>query len=200
MASQEKVSKSAIQSDITSARIKAIAGIAIITIIIIITISVLTSESRTALAIFVLPFMFAIAESIRFIKSFFVANARVNRFKNYIDIITNKKITYIDKISHEVNRPIDEVMLDLQAMVDKQYFVDTYINPQTYTIEFGVQNRTQNKAADKPADKSTDSSTKVNNVKAAQENMIKCKYCGADNPATNTVCDYCGSSLKQRSK
>lgn len=200
MVSQEKVSKSAIQSDITSARIKAITGIAIIALIIIITISVLTSENRTALAIFVLPFMFALAESIRFIKGFFATNERVKRFKDYIDIVTNKKITYIDKIAHEVNKPIDEVMLDLQAMVDKKYFVDTYINPQTYTIEFGIQNRTQNKATDKPADNNKDANANIKSIKNDQENMIKCKYCGADNPVTNTVCDYCGSSLKQKSK
>lgn len=108
--------------------------------------------------------------------------AKIQRFKNYIDLITNHNITSFDKIAQNTNRSPKYVERDIKAMIRTRLFVNAYIENGSIIIK-GIE----------PIEKNTSSKPGSAEVK-----IVICNSCGAKNRVTvGTVeeCEYCGAPI-----
>jgi len=110
---------------------------------------------------------------------------RIQRFNKYISIISLENQTSLENIASSCSQSIDFVTNDLQAMINKKFFTNAYINKNTN--EFIMKNK--------------NIIVENNNSKKAKKleiRVITCKNCGASNNITSTStveCEFCGSAL-----
>ena len=99
------------------------------------------------------------------------------RYKKYIDIVANQRITSIDTIAAAIPTSYETAALALQEMIDIGYFSGGYIDATNRVLVMPDRDGSFSESASK---------------------VIKCESCGANNTilAGHTVaCEYCGSPL-----
>lgn len=107
---------------------------------------------------------------------------RIKRFRNYVALISAKRLTSLDLIANSMNQSVDFVRKDIQKMIDSKYFKDAYINRDTNEI---IIAHAYSQAADRPQS-------------AVEMQSVTCSGCGAANtkPKSEAAnCEYCGSPL-----
>lgn len=128
-----------------------------------------------------IKFMFAAYGAIFFIIGILL-KARIQRFKNYIDLITNHNITSFDKIAQNTNRSPKYVKRDIKTMIRTRLFVNAYIENDSIIIK-GLEPIDQ-KPSSKPG--------------SAEVKIVICSSCGAKNRVTVGAveeCEYCGAPI-----
>lgn len=128
-----------------------------------------------------LKFLFAAYGAISFIAGILL-KARIQRFKNYIDLITNHNITSFDKIAQNTNKSAKFVKRDIKTMIRTRLFVNAYIEDDSIIIK-GLEPIDQ-KSSSKP--------------ESAEVKIVICNSCGAKNRVTvgaQEQCEYCGAPL-----
>ena len=109
---------------------------------------------------------------------------RINRFKQYVSLISVQNMTALENIAVGVSRSIDFVKKDLQIMIDKNFFANASINAAANEIVIG--------GGSKPASASAfDAQQKLE--------ASTCSGCGASCTKPEGMpgkCNYCGSIVK----
>jgi len=118
----------------------------------------------------------------------FFGKARAARYKKYIALIINQRITSMDNIAAAVPAKYESVVKDLQKMINIGYFAGAYINSGSRDIVLPqVQGPAMGQAPG-------------NTYGAAPGQLMDviCKNCGANNQIAEgqaAECEYCGSPL-----
>lgn len=113
---------------------------------------------------------------------FFVARkmkANGEKYKKYINLVINQKITDIDNIAASMGVNFEIARKDLQKMIDTGYFAGAFINVNTREIMLV--------------------NPEANTKSQSQTRVVVCKSCGANNTISvgqSNVCEYCGSPLE----
>lgn len=112
-------------------------------------------------------------------------NYEGRKFQKYIAIVINQGEKSIEKISGAAGVPMQETREDLQKMIDRGYFPNTYIDAATSEIILPDR---------KERDLAAYEQEKQKNYR-----VITCQGCGAQEKIaegqTNN-CEYCGSLLQ----
>lgn len=111
------------------------------------------------------------------------------RYKKYINIVINQNETAINNIASKMGLSYEMTVKDLNEMIDKNYFKDSFIDYGKREIVLSA-----NKAG-------TESvfTQDTNRQTALQKKIVKCASCGANNVVNDgeiVKCDYCGSPLQ----
>lgn len=107
--------------------------------------------------------------------------ARGERYKKYIALVVNQRLSSIDQIASATNITYDVALNDLKKMVETGYFPGAYIDFDGRSIIMPQQ----------PEYGTASSSTSL------QTRVVTCKSCGANNSVSGALgeCEYCGSPL-----
>ena len=108
----------------------------------------------------------------------------IKRFNKYFALISNNT-TSIDIIAMQTSQSVDFVRKDLQKMIDKKFFVQTYIDNNTNEIVVSGENSAAKPVSHQPPN--------------AEMTAISCANCGAVNQIVkggSANCEYCGSPMK----
>lgn len=109
------------------------------------------------------------------------------KYKKYIDMVVNQNIKDIDTIACVMNLPYEVVKSDLQNMIDKEYFLNAYIDESKGEIIIvHKQRQDYNKEAN------------ANFNSNVQMVVVTCKGCGAKNKILQGSvgeCEFCGSPI-----
>ena len=87
-----------------------------------------TDAAETAMAIFL------IAIGVGLIIIGIKTKRRTNRYKTYVDLITDDNITSIKIIASNTSQSVDFVRNELQTMIDKKFLLDAHIDSKTDKI------------------------------------------------------------------
>lgn len=114
----------------------------------------------------------------------------IKEFRDYVMVISNTPNGYIPNIAASLGVSEDIVKEKLEAMIEKKYFVNAFIDKRSNCIVLNNHHApTQNSFA-----QNYNSFTDV-----AKEETVICKNCGGVNTVVKgkTIeCDYCGSPIK----
>jgi len=105
------------------------------------------------------------------------------RYKQYITLIVNKGITSIDHIASVTNLKHEAVMMDLQEMIESDFFQGAYIDEARREIVLQRENVPSVLSA----------------IGIGQEKVVTCGCCGANNKVISgrvIECAYCGSPVQ----
>ncbi|GHU50610.1 hypothetical protein FACS1894127_6080 [Clostridia bacterium] len=103
-----------------------------------------------------------------------------NRYRRYISLIVNSNQIYIDNIASLMNVPISTVIEDLQKMIRLGYFSEAYLDMTMRKIVIPDRSHAY--------------------AQGTRTASVICSGCGASNTLVigqGSVCEYCGSPLKQ---
>ena len=132
---------------------------------------------------------------------------RVDRFKQYVSLISREKINSIDQIAVATNQSADFVRKDLQKMIDKRFFANAFIDTATNNIIIvGGQTAPEtstNTEYTAPPSASVQNLARTapvlsQNVVQATMEAVDCSGCGASATklkGTQSSCEYCGSLI-----
>ena len=115
-------------------------------------------------------------------------NKLIKTFKNYVSFLSTDPTGSIDTLASNLFKSPSDVKIELQKLIDKNYFVNAYIDNNRNCIVFPQKEL-----------RVSEESLKIS---ASQEDIIeyKCNGCGAVNmirESDSAVCEYCGSELKK---
>jgi succinate dehydrogenase hydrophobic anchor subunit len=108
------------------------------------------------------------------------------RFKKYIDMVINQRITSIDNIAASFPTTYDIANKDLQKMIKKGFFMDAFINQSEREIVL-------------PHEQQNIKNDQSQGYNAGEMQIVNCKSCGAHNKLVKGSvgeCEYCGSPIK----
>lgn len=120
---------------------------------------------------------------------------RISRFKQYVSIISKENMNTLDCLASATSQSVDFVKNDLQAMIDKHFFVDAFINLGTGEIVIG--NHVQHSVPENGNTNNKTNDTVKPNITSEIEH-VKCPGCGASNSKSKGIainCDYCGTQI-----
>jgi len=104
------------------------------------------------------------------------------KYQKYVGVILNQGYTRIDDIAQAVGVVYSTAKIDLQKMIDSDYFIGAVINDSTREIVLS---------------KSTKGFTP--HVEPLPTHTVICKFCGGNNSVgvgKSKPCEYCGSSIE----
>ncbi|UWP60788.1 hypothetical protein [Ruminococcus gauvreauii] len=108
------------------------------------------------------------------------------KYKKYINIVINNQQTSIENIASAMSMNQKQVVKDLEAMIDRGYFSNAYIDHGNSEIVL-PHNERKNKDV-----------VYAETSQTLQQEVVVCKNCGANNLVTvGTIseCEYCGSPI-----
>ncbi|WP_040211136.1 DUF2975 domain-containing protein [Clostridium polynesiense] len=114
---------------------------------------------------------------------------KAQRYKEYIAMIVNQRITSIDEIASAIPTSYDMAKRDIQDMIDKNFFTNAYINDNTRKL-----------VLPKIVDYKINSGINANSDNDENIN-VTCSGCGAVNSLNkgkSEECEFCGSPLISR--
>ena len=105
---------------------------------------------------------------------------RVNRFRQYVSLISLQKLTYLGDIAARTSKPVEFVRKDMQKMISKSFFVNATIDMVADKIIICV-------------------STLPMPEGSVEHEVFHCSGCGAAGTRVKGMigyCDYCGSPVQ----
>jgi hypothetical protein len=106
------------------------------------------------------------------------------KYKKYIDLVVNHRVTAMDNLVSAVGLQYETVKSDLQTMIEKGYFSNAYINEGKREIVLATHQSV-------PVPSSPGAAP-------VSKYVATCKSCGANNTVVDgreNSCEYCGSPL-----
>ena len=170
-------SKKAITASSIGGKIASIVGYTLSSISLIIVILALADMSATGAKEVLVIFSVILFGGLAGIRGGFRIKRRVKRFKRYVSLISNEKMTSLENLAVSTSRTVDFVRKDLETMINKCYFANASLNAATNEIVIARQ---------------------VAYVNPLEIEIYNCPGCGATGTkqkGTIGSCEYCGSLI-----
>ena len=109
----------------------------------------------------------------------------ISQFRLYVSILSNQSSMAIYEISQKAGIPEQRIMRELQAMIDRCFFVDAYIDKWRKYIVFPQLEQAEKESV----------------VREGEYEVITCSVCGGSNQVIkkkNCNCMYCDNKLKTK--
>lgn len=111
------------------------------------------------------------------------------RVKQYLAVIINENVHKLDDIAEKTGRSYETVKNDIEAMIQKGYLLNAYIDENLREVVLSGSARVKSEI------------TVDDNIQpdeAPVTRVVTCRCCGANNTISGTSgeCEYCGSPLK----
>ena len=118
------------------------------------------------------------------------------KYEKYHSVLVNSTDGSIDNMTSILGVNYDQAVADLNMMIGKGLFPDSYVNMDERTLVSPLLRRTFEPIA---PDISNSQSDAADTPSASQVKTIKCPNCGGINTINigdDNLCDYCGSPLE----
>lgn len=187
MNDDNKKSKVGIVASKTVSFIELIIGIVLVVFFGIGGIGAFVTSSNFGITELVISFIFAMI-GVYLIFCYIKINKLIKTFKNYVSFLSTDPTGSIDTLASNLFKSPSDVKVELQKLIDKNYFVNAYIDNSRNCIVFPQK---ELRASNENVDES---------FSTAEIVEYKCNGCGAVNIIRNdniAVCEYCGSELKK---
>ncbi|HEX3076607.1 MAG TPA: hypothetical protein VHQ24_07080 [Lachnospiraceae bacterium] len=123
---------------------------------------------------------------------------KVRRIQKYIALVDGKNITSIDNIASAIPIKYSDAIEDLQSLINKGYFPESYIDHESRQIVKPQRTFTKVVYEEHVWKSRENSELKQEPKKEPKTKVVTCKNCGANNTITEGLvgeCEYCGSPI-----
>lgn len=119
----------------------------------------------------------------------------IKEFKKYVSVICSEQTDSIASLASAMGTSTDVVKSNLELMIERNYFVNTYINQETNCIIIGSRTKNQQREGRPIQQTNTAQSQSASHIQMIQ---LTCKCCGGINKIERgsiSECDFCGSPI-----